>query len=392
MTDRNFKVIKGGLDASLTGTKEFVSAYITDTRLMGVTGLYIHWHLIDTDRTIDFHQFYYFDAEEYGFETYKSIFGSDVAEISLIESALLGGLGGKKKDISEHEARYLVQDYVRANEELSLPLPDGKNEYQFILDEPVTLTLREKSELMKKMCDEVHSVYQVINYFLMRCFGRDYYAAKHLTNGRIDIRIYEDYPISTLCKNTVDLCDEENNVYLCESLIESGGTYHIVISEVQVDALLISSFKRRSSFKISSAEAAMMLSRPEFITVYDILLDDEEVFDSNITEVTSNAMLTLHENGKLFLVFNKNNHHVNKQIFRLNEDIYGMYYVTDYGQLIVASYSIQGIHALEADLRKSSFDHYLVMTAKYEFKEPILYEFIQSDFEDFEDFLEFIKD
>ncbi|MBN7773013.1 hypothetical protein [Clostridium aminobutyricum] len=392
MTDRNFRVIKGGLDAPLHGTKEFVSAYVTDTRLMGVTGLYIHWHLVDADLATDFHQFYYFDAEEYGFETYKSIVGNDVAEISLIESALLGGLGGKKVDLSEEEARFLVQDYVRANEELSLPLPDGKEEYQFILDKPISLTLRQRSDLMKKMCDEVHSVHQVINYFLMRCFGRDYYAAKYLTNGRIDIRLYDDYPISTLCKNTIDICDEETNAYLCESLIEYNGTYHIIISEIQVDALLISGFKRRSGFKVSAAEAAMMLSRPEFITVYDILIDNEEVFDSKISEVTSNAMLTLHENGKLFLVFNKNNNHVNKQVFRLNEDIYGMYYVTDYGQMIVASYSIQGIHALEADLRRSSFDQYLVMTAKYEFKEPILYEFIQSDFEDFEDFLEFIKE
>ena len=258
-------MIKGGLDASLTGTKEFVSAYITDTRLMGVTGLYIHWHLIDTDRTIDFHQFYYFDAEEYGFETYKSIFGNDVAEISLIESALLGGLGGKKKDISELEARFLVQDYVRANEELSLPLPDGKNEYQFILDEPVTLTLREKSELMKKMCDEVHSVYQVINYFLMRCFGRDYYAAKHLTNGGLIFVFMKIIQYQHFVRTPLIFVMKKNNLYLCESLIETDGTYYIIISEIQVDALLVSNFKRRSGFKVSSAEAAMMLSRPEFI-------------------------------------------------------------------------------------------------------------------------------
>jgi hypothetical protein len=392
LTDRNFRLIKGGLDAPLHGTKEFVSAYITDTRLMGVTGLYIHWNLVNSDLTTAFHQFYYFDAEEYGFETYKSIVGNDVAEIALIESALLGGLGGKKVDLLEKEARFLVQDYARVNEELLLPLPDGTDEYEFILTDPISLTLRERSDLMRKMCDPIHSEYQVINYFLMRCFGRDYYAAKHLSNGRINVQLYEDYPISTLCKNTIDICDEEDSTYLCESLIENSGKYHIVISEIQVDALLICTFKRRSAFKISAAEAAMMLSRPEFITVYDSLIDNEEVFDSKISEVTSNAMLTLHENGKLFLAFNKNNNHVSKQVFRLNEDIYGMYYVTDYGQMIVASYSIKGIHALEADLRKSSFDQYLVMTAKYEFKEPILYEFIQSDFEDFEDFLEFIKE
>ena len=32
------------------------------------------------------------------------------------------------------------------------------------------------------------------------------------------------------------------------------------------------------------------------------------------------------------------------------------------------------------------------MKSKYEFKEPVLYEFIQSEFEDFDDFIEFIKD
>lgn len=68
-----------------------------------------------------------------------------------------------------------------------------------------------------------------------------------------------------------------------------------------------------------------------------------------------------------------------------------MYYITDFGQLIVSSYSLPGIHALERDLRKSVLAPYLMATAKYEFKEPVLYEFIQSDFEDFNEFLDFIR-
>ena len=134
----------------------------------------------------------------------------------------------------------------------------------------------------------------------------------------------------------------------------------------------------------------MMLSKPEFVTVYEVLMNPEE-FSESMRQMFFNTMMTSHENGNLFLAFNKNNNHVNKRIFRLSEDVSGLYYITDFGQLIISSCSLSGIHALEKELRKSILAPYLVATAKYEFKEPILYEFIQSSFEDFNDFLEFIR-
>ena len=46
MTRPTFTVIEGGLSVPKNAEeKKFVGAYITDTRLMGVTGLYIHWKL-----------------------------------------------------------------------------------------------------------------------------------------------------------------------------------------------------------------------------------------------------------------------------------------------------------------------------------------------------------
>ncbi len=390
--ERKFKVIKGGLDSSLHTDKQFINAYITDTRLMGVTGLYIHWGIEAEDLSSDFHQFFYFDAEEYGFETYKSIVGNNIEEITIIESALLGGLGGKKVKLTEKEACHLVQEYSKANQELDIPMPKGIEEYNFILEKNIEMTKKEQHALMEKMCDPILSDNQLINYFLMRCFGRDYYAAKFLTNGRIPVDVYSDYPISTLCKNTIDIYDEEKNIYLCESLIESNNKYHIIISEITVDSLLVSEFKRRSDFKISAAEAAMMLSRPEFITVYELNTENDDFIDRSLAEITTNAMMTIHESGRLFLAFNKNNAHVNKEVFRLNEDVYGMFYISDFGQMIIASYNVKGILALEMDLRKSPLKEFLSMTAKYEFKEPILYEFIQSDFDDFDDFLDFIRE
>ena len=41
---------------------------------------------------------------------------------------------------------------------------------------------------------------------------------------------------------------------------------------------------------------------------------------------------------------------------------------------------------------RSALGNFLIPTEKFEFKEPVLYEFINSDFDRFEDFLDVIRD
>lgn len=393
MAKQKFTVIKGGLESpSLDQEKFFVSATTTDTRLMGVIGLHIHWKFKEKCIPNDFHQFFYLDSEEFGFETYQSLFGDDMEEITLVENALIGGLGGEKVDITEKEAIYLIQEYAKINERLSQPFPQKEKEYEFLLKKEIFLTNQEKRELIGKICTPICSDYHVINYFLMRCFGKDFTAANYLCLGNFKVDIYDDMPPATFCKNTIDrYANKDNYSYMCESLIEAEGSYYVIISEVTTEQRKITSYEKHSKFKVSESEAAMMLSRPEFITLYDILIEPE-VFDKQAASLTINTMVTIHENGKLFLSFNKNNDHVNNRIYRLNEDVYGLYYITDFGQLIIASYNIQNILELEKNLRNSLISHSIIPIAKYEFKEPILYEFIQSGFDDFNDFLDFIKE
>ena len=393
MTDRKFTVIKGGLSTPQESDRRvFRSAFATDTRLMGVVGLYIHWDLETGGLVSDFHQFFYFDAEEYGFETYRSILGDDIEEITFIEQALMGGLGGTKIDLTEKEACCLIQEYTAMNRRLNLPMPDKKKEYQFLIDAVVEMTPEEERKLFAKQCAPIVSEFQAINYFLMRCFSKDFAAAEFLRKGDFPLEIFDDIPSATLCKNSIDIYENPTGIsYLCESLIEFDASYTLILSELYVRNLKVVSLEKRSMMQISAAEAAMMLSRPEFITVYEIIVGPEE-FDNSLQDLTASTLLTVHENGRLFLSFHKNNNHVDRPIFRLNEDVFGLYYVTDFGQLIIAAYSIQGIHALEKELRRSAIARHLLPVSKYEFKEPVLYEFIQSDFEDFEEFISYIKD
>ena len=392
MTERKFTVIKGGAAAALSNNRRsFLSGFITDTRLMGVIGLYIHWELSNTESVSDFHQFFYFDAEEYGFETYKSLLGSDSESLIIMEQALIGGLGGNKVNINEREATYLVQKYVAMNESLSIPLPEGKNEYAFLLEESVTLSENENELLVDKLCTPIVSEFQLINYFLMRVFGRDFEAAAYLSADDFPLNILAEEEGATLCKNAIEEFFDENGCsYLCESLIEYDGKYKLVVSEIYLDGGKVSGTKKRSSFFVTSAEAAMMLNHPEFITVYEIITEMDD-FLKRFSGLSVNTMQTIHENGRLYLEFNKNNDHVNRKIFRLNEDIHGLYYATDFGQLIIAAYSLNDIHEIERTLSRSEICTCVIPTAKYEFKEPILYEFIQSDFDDFSDFLDFLN-
>ena len=427
MSKPKFTVIEGGLSTSKINTdREFAGAYITNTRLMGVMGMYVHWKLTGYPSCPDFHQFFYFDAEEFGFDSYRSVMGNKVEEIAHIEQTMINGLGGRKIEITEREVRAILWKYMLFNRDRNIPLPEDYHEYEFLLDKEAVLSSAEQAELIMKICDPIASPFHAINYFLMRCFGHDYESAEWLCCDNVDVRLYEDmYPMATFCKNSIDfdeamgsdntasllrsdrnhtssidnnasaitssIGDSDSCSYLCESLIEYDSEYYIIVSRVTVDGeLIITEFEPCSSFKISSMEAAMMLAKPEFITVYETLIPVDE-FASLLAQVPLNCLITPHDNGKLYMMFHNHNNHVNKQVFMLSADVAGIYYLSDSGQLLAVAYDLPAIHALEKDLRKSVLSPYVVPTDKYEFKEPVLYDYIESDFEDFNEFIEFIQ-
>lgn len=397
MNKEDLKIITGGLVSDINGIKKhFESAYVTDTRLMGVLAVYAHWTM-NVGACRELHQFFYIDCEEAGLETYTSVRGSFGKEAKHVEQALVGGLGAEKISLSETELRWLIDHWRQFNEKHSLPLPAGFDEYGFILDNPPVLDYEEKSCLLDSLCVEIKTDYQAVNYFLMRCFGRDYEAASRLTDLNYDfpLDLYDSYVRATFCKNTIDVEKEygdDSISYLCESVVEMNGQHEVIVSRVVVKALKIIGFEYCSGFAISSAEAAMMLRKPEFTTVYEVLVDDD-ILDDNLGEFTLglNTIMTEHESGRLFMAFKKTNDHVKERVFMLSNDVSGVYFLTDYGQLIVMSNTDTGIRRLEAKLAGSPLSPFLLPTARYEFLEPVLFEFINSGYEDFGEFLEAIK-
>ena len=314
----------------------------------------------------------------------------------MAEQTIVGGLGANKIEITERQLRAVLYRYSIFNEEKDLPLPEKLSEYSFILESKTVLDPLEDAALMNIICGSITSDYQVINYFMMRCIGQDEPGIRYLSDDIALKNPYSGYNCATFCKNVIDKdgqYGDGSSSYMCESLIEENGEYETVISRISIKNLKVTAVEKCSGFHVSSAEAAMMLSKPEFVTVYEVLLSDEDM-ENNIGELTINfnTIMSVQENGRLFMAFKQNNDHVNNRIFRLSNDVKGIYFLTDYGQLIVAAYTLSDIRYLENKLKASPLAPFLMVTSKYEFKEPVLFEFMQSDFEDFDDFLNYIKD
>ena len=406
MKDTDLKVLDGGKSLNIrSSNRHFISAYVTDTRLMGVLAVYAHWHLDNypSDDTVwgDLHQFFYIDCEEAGIETYHEVRESDNKKIEMIEQMLIGGLGANKINLTVEQLRYLMCHWHRFNLAHGLPLPEKESHYDFVFDAGTASDPEDSSgrgpiptgRLMALICPEIRTDLQLVNFFLMRCFGRDHEGAAYLAADSYVVAIdtYDRYEKATFCRNAIDLKAEHadgTREYLCESIVEMGGDYDRIVSQVTTKDLLVTELICRSITPISQSEAALIMKKSEFVTVYEILLSEEEL-ENNIDEftVSFHTTMTEYENGRLFLSYRPNNDHVNRRVFQLNEDVRGMLFLSECGQLIIAAYNEGDVIYLENMIRNNVLAPYLTMSGRYEFKTPVIYEFMQSDFDTFDSFL-----
>lgn len=293
--------------------------------------------------------------------------------------------------LTEREGRFLVSEFIKDTEKKKIHLPVEAVGLEFIAKLPIVLTDEEETLLTSKICTKILSDYHLIHYYLMRVFGKDLKGASYLCSPTF---MAADGPKTflfehgTFLKNTIEeYTDEKGRMsYLCESLVETENKHFLVMSEIEVANGKVTKAHRRSSLDLSIYEASMMLRRWEYIMVYEIL-DDPDNFDEQFTNYTLGAMRTEHNNGEMFMEFKRDNTHVNQRVFNLSDDIESLYYVTDFGQLILAAYSLEAVTKTADRLQKSAMSSIVFPTSKYQFQEPVLYEFAQSDYEEFEEFL-----
>lgn len=391
-----FKVIRGGKDPE--NKYSFVSGAVTDTRLMGVLGLHIHWQkqLEYTEEPVNLHQFFYFDVEELGLDSIRICDTDSETDVNTMLRSCFGGLGAVMWQVTEKEARYLVQYFVRETLAKKQPLIPEAAEIKFITAEPVTLSEEELSLLNRKMCTLVKTDYGVVNYYLMRCFGKDEEGAALLRSPKAPAENFDDVSLrrhATFLQNNIEEFTDENGrlTYLSESLVESENGHSIIVTETEVKDGKVSSVRLKSKMNISVPEASMLLNKGEFVTVYEIV-SDMDSFDLDFADITLGTTRTGHECGDLYMEFKPDNSHAESPHFRLSDDVAAIYFVTDYGQLVVGAYSIAGIMAVENRILNAKVMRDVCPTGKFQFAQSIIYEFALSGYTDFGEFIEAIRE
>jgi len=231
---------------------------------------------------------------------------------------------------------------------------------------------------------------------------------KLLTKDYVKLDLFKEFPSSTLIQNRIEVLNDHdtgaNSKYIdggdgasfdtvssfrCSSIIESNDEYYMNVSEIKMSHLKVVEYNRINSFKLSESEVAMNTVQREFVSVFQ-LADDGEMFIDRTTMLTKNAMITPHDQGRLFMIFNPNNDHVKRQVYNLNADVMGFYFVLDNGQILLTAYNRNNIKKLEYDLLTSFYGSLVTPLGKYQFNESTVFEFITNGFDDFEEFVHMI--
>ncbi|MBR3296935.1 MAG: hypothetical protein IKI65_03760 [Firmicutes bacterium] len=384
-------VIMGGAGESLP--YRFIEGEVTDTRLMGVLGMHLHWDLPEA-KDSDVHQFFYYDVEELGLDQLAVYRGNEKIAVELACKSCFGGFGGKMVPIEENEARWLAHHFVEDTRKKGEILPDTLYEINFILDNPAELSEEQIFSLGQKMCTPRRTDYAAVHYFLMRLFGQDPEGAALLASPSLDMEKCRDICIpggATFLMNTISKQKILAGpiAYLSESLVEADDGHWMVFTEVSVMDKKVVDAALKTKFRVTATEASLKLRKSEYISVFEISADEE--FDREFSNFSIGTTATAHESGTMYMEFKPDNRHVEQRVFTLSDDIEALYFVTEYGQMIVAAYSYESIIAAEARIAISGMRNYIYPTNKYKFLDSVLYEFAQSGYDDFNEFVRTIQ-
>jgi hypothetical protein len=398
LNKNDLRVIRGGALEKVKKRRKFIEAYSTDTRLMGVIVVYLHWSVSEPrimgGEETSLHQYFYVETTEDGIEAYNGIYGDDPDTLEEMETMMLRGLGANKAPISMNEAFFLVKKFAELGESGGVSLPGANEEYGFILDAEVSLSPERERLLYDKICGgRPEDPNEIINYFLMRYFAKDWYPVRMMADHEVAIDLAPDeFGPGTLCLNSILKQDGSgegsDGNYVAEAVVEGERNYLIAICEIALAAGQVARFEVLRTITITDAEAAMKLARPEYVTVYEIAGHAPSV-EIWLEEEYVSALQSETEGGRLYVKFKANNDHVKKELYRLNDDVDEIVYVAIEDQLVVGSYSLEGIRFLEYKLALDSpIAKQLIETGRYEFREPVLYDYTLSYGEDFITYIE----
>lgn len=361
---------------------EFLSAIATNSRLMGSVGLRVAWEL--SDGRLD--QFFLLDAEGLGIADYVGIKNGDPRRLHSETERLMGGLGAERIKLTFAEAVTLIKDYAARNESYGKPLPDNSGDFEFILNmKPAEV---DAQEIFFKLCKEIETPVEFINYMVMRFVARDSEAIRYFSDNKDICEMYITKANASLLKNSVKKAGRRGLGYVSRLIYEDKGEYSRCTLGMSMklveDRYMIAAITIGTVTRLDEAEAFDEIRREEYIGIYHV--DSPDEFRDNFLYEMSHCLKSPFESGIMLTEFRLDNSHVKSPEYLISNDIASIYFITNSGQLVVANYYPQ--ERIDADSRLlNCYREYIMLGDEFIFPASVIYEFALGGCDSFYSFL-----
>lgn len=388
---------------------DFETCRIVCTRLMGVVALKVTWRS-KNDRRERMYQVIHLDYSEYGIDEYREFIctpGSDdfadkKEEMNSLWTHFVYVMGGKTESIDAACMLRLIEDALPlASEDISREYDSEENRkfrayarmrLGFMQDalncEGITSADCSTMDAIETASPLRLSAYETINYFIMRMVDSDFDAASYLSSMNADeLRGCEltEPGIQTLIKCDIERSDRKTDVpadrfsfpFRCRlTTLARDAYYHYTLviwlnGNHRAKNPLVTDIKVGSVIRLSDYEAAMQISRPEFLTVFDCKDDMIRGFDPKYINLFANSTQMAVPNGWLYTAYKGDNSHVDSSSYRLNDDVYGFALLSIAGELILMSNELRYISMLDDATIFSMYSPFISTKGRFRLDTPV---------------------
>lgn len=368
-----FKVIGG---ERKTG---FLESGCTKTRLTGVAGLYMLRAVPEGELM----EFFCIDFEKEGLKGYKSLLNGSEAERRDMMKEAIGVYGEVFESLTEAEALDLLNLAYRVTLDHHLDLPGDAAAYAGYLDRSRLPTKERIRELETKLSKTMETDFEAVNYYMNRALSGDKGAERQLlvTEQRLDL-----VDLSTsmvMLKNEIRTGErfKHTRYYQCRALTRSGIRYRLVFARIGVmdtaEGIKIASAEFMGDKALAVKEASMIIRRPEYLLVYQVA--NPHCFDEALLVEKPCVERESHEKGRLYIQFNRSNAHYKEQVYYMNDDIFGLYFLMDEGRLIAATFSKEGVGDVNGFLSRPCFKDCLKQEQAFYTEKPLFYQIVHQE-------------
>ena len=409
---------------------DFETCRAVCTRLMGVVALKVTWRS-KSDRRERMYQVMHLDYSEYGIDEYQEFictpgsddFAAKKDEMNALWNHFVSVMGGSIECIDASCLLRLIEDALPlASEDITREYDNDENRefrayakmrlglMQDALNcEGITSADCSTRDAIETTSPLRLSAYETINYFIMRMIDRDFDAASYLSSMNM-----EDLPdcelsgpgIQTLVRCDIERSDRKKDVpsdrssfpFRCRiTTLARDSYYHYTLviwlsGNHRAKNPLVTDIRVGSVIKLSDYEAALQISRSEYLTVFDCKDDMVAGFDPKYVGILVNSTQMAVPNGWLYTAYKGDNSHVDTSSYRLNDDVYGFALLSIAGELVLMSNDLRHISLLDDAVIFSMYSPFISTKGRFRLDTPVFQTLCGAPGAMFEDLVEPEKD